>query len=230
MALQAVSSQARYGFIPGSADAMNGPFMNSPLYQGIASLIEPGTPGMDSFAFDQRQKGWDQQNQKFDMWKKLFGNLTPGMGQGNSSFQYHSPNIPAPQYISTGPVWTQQQINSQANMQRNNLLTQANNQSRQFTQGLGSRGFSPMSMFGDFNSQNNLMHANAAAANNETQLNFNSAQANKDAELKAAGINAGLYGDYTRNLMGEAQAQNQFNLQSRGLQNDYLGMLMKGMA
>ncbi len=180
--------------------------------------------------YDQQDLNNQHANEKFNIWKKLFGDTIGSGGlSGSGNFNYQAPNIPAPQYVSGGPVWNQSQINNEANLQRNNLMAQANNQSRMFTQGLASRGFSPLSPFAGMNAQNNMMRANAGAAANETNLNFNSAQANSDAKLKAAGINAGMYGDYTRNLLGSAQSQNQFNLQRQGLSNDFIGMLMRGL-
>lgn len=178
----------------------------------------------------QENATFKMQQQKWDMVRNLFGGL--GNGSFGLGFNMNSnpASIPAPAYIHAAPVWSQNQINSQANLQRNNLLTQANNSSRDFSQQMASRGFSPFSPFAMMNQQNNLMRANAGAAANETNLNFNSAQANSDAMLKAQGINAGLYGDYTRNLLGSQQSNLDYQLRSRGQQQDFIGMLLRSLA
>lgn len=230
MALSPVPMSAKYGFIPGSQSA--GQAMGYGAgYQGIGSLITPDAGDYFSNMNAQENAAQDLQmkKKKFDLLSGLFGGGGM-MGSGNASASYKPPTIPAPQYLNAGPVWSQSQIDAQSNLQRNNLLTQANNQSRDFSQGMASRGFSPFSPFAMQNQQNNLMHANAGAAANETNLNFNSAQANSDARLKAGSINAGLYGDYTKSLLGQGQFNADYQLRSQSQHQDFIGQLLRSLA
>lgn len=169
--------------------------------------------------------------------KQLWGALFPQIKNafGGDSFVgklYNNPfTIPAPNYLTPSPVWSQGQIDAQSNLQRANLQQQAAVQSRDFANKMGSRGFSPLSPLSDFMANNNNMKANAAAAANETQLNFGAAQANSDARLKAAQVNAGMWGDWVRNLVegqkiyqADISSQRDYNLQR---QNMMLGLLGK---
>lgn len=171
------------------------------------------------------------QKRKFDMFNDMLGkfNRGAGFGSGNASSRPMN-SLPAPRYINAGPVWSQGQIDAQSNLQRGNLLTQANNQSRDFMNTMATRGFSPSSPFGLLNSQSNLMRANAGAAANETNLNFNAAKANSDARLDASRTNAGMYGDYIRSLAQQQQANANYNLQSQGQQFDIFRTLLQGFA
>lgn len=192
----------------------------------IFGLVDP--PDIPAYDWMKEQRDKEQ----FDMKKNLFGKLfksLDGFGSGSGSFSYTPPSIPAPNFVSAGPVWSQQQIDAQSNLQRGNLMTQANNQSRDFGLGMASRGFSPFSPFAQFNANNNMMRANAGAASNETNLNFNAAKANSDASLQAAGINAGIYGDYVKALMGQGQMQNEYNLKRMGMQQDLVSQLMRAL-
>lgn len=228
MALQAVSSGAKWGIIPGSQEW--GQRIYGPQYTGIGSLIEPddGTYGLHRSQRASIDTDTDLKQKKFDLFSQFLKNGMGGAG-GSGAFNFQMPSLPAPNYITAGPVWNQQQINAQSNLQRNNLMTQASNQSRQFSQDLGSRGFSPLSPMAMFNQQNNLMRANAGAASNETSLNFNSAQANSDAMLKGQGINANLYGDYIKSLSNQYSTQGDLAYKSRALQQDLFTSLLKGL-
>lgn len=168
---------------------------------------------------------------KFDIFNNLLGQYGRGGfgGIGNASSRPMN-SLPAPRYINAGPVWSQGQIDAQSNLQRGNLLTQANNQNRDFMNTMATRGFAPNSPFGMLNSQSNLMRANAGAAANETNLNFNAAKANSDARLDASRTNAGMYGDYIRSLAQQQQANANYNLQSQGQQFDIFRTLLQGFA
>lgn len=192
-------------------------------HQAIGKVIEwdPLDDAMKSLQVSGARQDQDMKQQKFNMLQRLMKGLPGfgGSGGGNSSFRMNGPNIPAPQYINAGPVWTQNQINMKANQGRNELLNQASQQSTMFTQDLANRGFSPFSPFAGFNQQANMMRANSGAMRNETDLNFNAAKANSDARLQAAGINAGIQGDYMRSLLGQQQLSSENYWKGQGMQN-----------
>lgn len=199
-------------------------------YVDMFGLVSPddNTGYLNRAKAEQLQSETGLAQQKFDLLRNLFGRLGPSSFNASASFQPSA--IPAPRYISAGPVWTQQQIDAQSGLQRSNLMTQANNQSRDFTQNMARSGFSPMSPFAMMNSQNNMMRANAGAAENETKLNFDAAQANSDARLKAGGINAGIYGDYARALANQNQVAADFALKNAGAQRDWFSTIFRGLA
>lgn len=171
----------------------------------------------------------------FNMMKTLFDDGQQTVERGGRS-AFSTPGIPAPRYMNAGPVWSQQQINAQSNLQRGNLLSQANNQSAQFNNQLANRGFSPLSPFGMLNQQSNLMRANAGAAANETNLNWTAAKGNSDAALQAGGINAKLYGDYAQALGNSRNAQMDYDIRKQQLglsrsqqQNQMMLAIMQGL-
>lgn len=240
----------------GAAPAMSN-LMGGSAYQGGAlryQRIEPQFQGDAPHFFLQQAPGplqVDQmqlakrasarEDEKFDLFKNLYGNLLrQGTGGGNSNMLLNlsrNPfSVPAPNYVPTSPVWTQQQIDAQSNLQRANLQQQAATQNRQFSNQLGVRGFSPLSPLADFMANNNAMKANASAASNETQLNFGAAQANSDARLKAAQINAGMWGDWVKGLV-EGQktysanllSQQDMNLRQQEVRNQLILGLMGGL-
>jgi hypothetical protein len=146
--------------------------------------------------------------------------LLRGNGDWSGSGFYNSRpvnQIPRPRYVGEGGVWTQRQIDNQANLQRAQLYGDAARQDRGLAQNMAARGFSPMSpMLGSMQNQN-MWRAYQGAAANETGLNFDAAKANRDAQLQAQRINAGIYGDYARALaqQQEIQARNQMQGQSQ---------------
>lgn len=220
-----VEAGTRWGFIPGSQAA--GSALYGPQYQGVYGGIAPPdslkNAQRDSILADMQLK-----QDKFGLLKGMLGNFDFGGGDGGfSSSPFGS--IPAPNYVHPGPVWTQQQIDASGNLARGNLLTQAASQSQQFNKDLAGRGFSPLSPFGAFNNQSNIMRANSAAAANETNLNFGSAKANSDARLQGEGINANLYGDYVKSLSQQNQMQGDWNLKKMGFNFDILRSLLGGL-
>jgi len=227
MALQPIAAGTRYGFIPGSQEA--GVAMGYGAgYKGIASLIGPA-PTWDLAAQDAQTNAYDHANQKFDLFKGLLSKFNQG-GLGNGSYSSMPMNsVPAPHYASGGNVYSQSQVNAQAGLQRANLLSQAQQNTRQFTQQLGSRGFSPMSPYAMLAGQSNTMRANAGAASNETNLNMMAAQANADARAKADATNASVYGSYANALGQQNQISSQYNLQKGSQNNDLLRILLSGL-
>lgn len=223
-------------------------------------LLRPGyaTPGMSNYVsgiyddsqdrqvrlgYEQLAFQKDQAAQQNALRQQLFGKI--------NSFSTWTPNSrpvsfssvggfrpPAPKYLSASPIWSQGQIDAQANLQRANLQTQAADSGKRVGEDLVNRGFSPVaSPFLNFAQQNALMKANAAAAANETGLNWTAAQANKSAELETGKINAALYGDWLQALLGGYQTQTtaqarqqelamQQQMQQQQLQQQYqLGLL-----
>lgn len=171
---------------------------------------------------------WDKDRYQQDQYRKnkMLNRLWPEYeNMGSGSMKFTSPAIPAPNYVSAGPVWTQGQIDAQAGLQRGNLVSQATNESQQFNRNLASRGFSPLSPIGMLNQQNNIMRANAAAASNETGLNFDAAKANSDARLRAQQINAGMYGDYSRSIANQRQGEMDFYNKQQQMKNQFLMQL-----
>lgn len=221
----------QYRVVPGSEGLWG------PKYRGTYMAYEPPDPREQAGAEEIRartalvEQQAALQGQKFNIFKDLLGNFNRGGfgGIGNASSRPMN-SLPAPRYINAGPVWSQGQIDAQSNLQRGNLLTQANNQNRDFMNTMATKGFAPNSPFGMLNSQSNLMRANAGAAANETNLNFNAAKANSDARLDASRTNAGMYGDYIRSLAQQQQANANYNLQSQGQQFDIFRTLLQGFA
>lgn len=147
---------------------------------------------------------------------------------GNFDYSRHPAlGVPAPNYIGTGGVYNQGQVDAQSNLQRANLQQQAGTSSQNFAASLGSRGFSPQgSPLADFYSQNAMMRANAGAAANETNLNFNAAKANRDAQIASSGVNANMYGSYTDALSRLADIQMRGQLQGGQQRFDLLRSLL----
>jgi len=165
---------------------------------------------------------------KSDFLNKLLGGIggmMTGGGRFGGGFGLNSTfgAPPAPNYVSGGPVYTQGQINAQSNLQRANLQQQGASTAHQLGNQYASQGFSPVaSPFVSYAQQNAMLKANSGAAQNETNLNWTAAQANKNAELDAAKVNASLYGDWLNSLM---QGQN-LGIQEQRTQQDYfLGLL-----
>lgn len=215
----------KFGFVPGSQVA--GSALYGPQYQGVYGAIAPPdflkVTQRDALLADTQMK-----QDKFNLLKGMLGKFDFGGGDGSFSSMPFG-NIPAPNYITPGPVWSQQQINAASNLQRGNLLTQAATQNDMFNKDLASRGFSPFSPFGAYQANANIMRANSGAAANETNLNFNSAKANSDAKLQGAGINANLYGDYIKALASQQQMQGDWNLKRMGFNFDILRSLLGGL-
>lgn len=174
-----------------------------------------------------------QGRQKFDFLKGILGNINnalgpPGRFGGGGGFGLGAGfGPPAFQsFAPSGPIWNQGQINAQANLQRGNLNQQAGTEARQAQENFANRGFSPVgSPFLNYAQQNAMLKANAAAASNETNLNFNAAKANRDAELEAAKMNAASYGNWLNALM---QGQG-FQIQEQRTQQDFLTNLLNSV-
>lgn len=197
-----------------------------PGYGGSPSTPVFGYRGWsDNYLLGQKQLDFqkEQAQKKWDAYRGILGN-----NSGLFDFTRNPAfGIPKPNYVGTGGVYNQGQIDAQSNLQRANLQQQAASNSQNFASTLASRGFSPMgSPLSDFYQQSALMRANAGAAQNETQLNFNAAQANRDAQIKAQGVNAGLYGSYTDALSKLADIQMRGQLQAQGQRFDLLRSLV----
>lgn len=173
-----------------------------------------------------QEQATDLSKQKFDL---LSGLLKGYKSNFAGSIGAPANNVPAPNYMAYQPVYTQQQINAQAGLQRANLLNQADQQTRQFGQQMASRGFSPMSPYSMLAGQSNTMRANAGAAANETKLNFDAATANSDARIKTGGINAGIYGSYAGAIGQQNSLNTQWALQTRAQDNDIYKLLLSGL-
>lgn len=190
---------------------------NIPVY-GYRGWSDQYLLGRDQLNFQK-----EQAQKKWDAYRGVFGN-TSGLFDYTRSPAF---GIPKPNYVGTGGVYTQGQIDAQSNLQRANLQQQAAGATQNFANSLASRGFSPMgSPLADFYGQSALMRANAGAAQNETTLNFNAAQANRDATLKAQGVNAGLYGSYADALSRLADVQMRGQLQAQGQRFDLLRSIL----
>jgi hypothetical protein len=176
-------------------------------------------------------RGWWRQDEsdELDLQRKRTG-LGLLNQLKNGTFDYsRTPTtaIPRPSYIGTGGVYTQGQVDAMSNLQRGNLQQQAGTMTNNFASSLGARGFSPMgSPMLDFYSQAANMRANAGAASNETNLNFNAAKANRDASIAASGVNANLYGSYTDALSRLADIQMRGQMQSQTQKYDLLRSLL----
>lgn len=222
--------------IPGSQET--GSALYGPGYLGTMGYIEPGE-GTDLEAADHRTQMWAQQDQDRtrrnryldDLIGQINGKQTIGP-KSNYNFQSWGNPIPAPTWASTAGVWSQNQINQQANQQRAQLFAQAANQQRGYSTKAAQAGFSPMSPLTQFMGQAANQRAGAAAAANETNLNWNAALGNREASQRGESINAGLYGSYTnalarqREMAMNAQSQ-EFNqrLQQQQLLASLIGKM-----
>ena len=170
--------------------------------------------------------------QRMQIGNSLLGQMASG--SGNGMFNYSKMpafGVPAPRYVGTGGVYTQGQIDAQSNLQRAGLQQQAATGNQNFASSLASRGFSPTgSPLLDYYQQAGMMKANAGAAQNETELNFNAAKANRDATISAQGVNANLYGSYTDALSRLADIQMRGQLQGQSQRFDLLRSLLGNVA
>lgn len=158
-------------------------------------------------------------------WTTGFMNRGVNLGTGTSPNPYGG-MVPSPSYGSVSSVYTPQQISSEANAQRANLYAQAQNANRQYAMQAGAAGYSPMSPLTQFMTNTNNMRVAGNAAQNETNLRFNAAQANTDAALKQQQVNAGLYDAYSRALGVSQGQENQLQLGLRGQNLDLLHYLL----
>jgi hypothetical protein len=173
-----------------------------------------------------RRQGDELGLQRQQISNSLLGQLARSQGDFSYS-RTPTAGVPAPSYIGTGGVYSQGQVNAMSNLQRGNLQQQAGTLTNNFASSLGARGFSPMgSPMLDFYSQAANMRANAGAASNETNLNFNAAKANRDASIAASGVNANLYGSYTDALSRLADIQMRGQMQSQTQKYDLLRSLL----
>jgi hypothetical protein len=227
-----------WGVLPGSQAA--GQELYGPMYRGQFGAMAPGDPNqeMQSRSWEQQYGQQDLSNQhQQQMWgrqNQIYDRILGGLGQqgyhATVNYGNYGSMIPAPQYANTGPIWSQQQINNQANSQRAQMMAGAANGVRQYATRAAQSGFSPMSPLTQFLQQTAGQRANIGAAQNETQLNWNAAQGNRQAEQAGEGINAGMYGSYTsalarardQQLQAQSQGFNQ-NMQQYGLLASLLG-------
>lgn len=236
MALTTYRAGGRIGMIPGSQET--GSALYGPGYLGTMGYIEPGE-GTDLEAADHRTQMWAQQDQDRTRRNRYLDDLIGQINGRNSigpkssyNFQSWGQPIPAPTWASTAGVWNQGQINQQANQQRAQLFAQAANQQRGYSTRAAQAGFSPMSPLTQFMGQAANQRAGAAAAANETNLNWNAALGNREASQRGESINAGLYGSYTnalarqREMAMQGQSQ-QFNqrLQQQQLLASLIGKM-----
>lgn len=236
MAMAAYKPGTRFGFIPGSADA--GSALYGPQYQGVYGAIEaPDAPTMDSVQAGllssaamndpgRMNRQWNQQDADWNRKNKVYDQLLDSIGtnNGNYNFKAWGSPIPPPTWASTAGVWSQDQINNQANAQRAQLFAQAANQQRGYTTKAAASGFSPMSPLTQFMGQVANQRAGANAAANETNLNWTAAQGNREASQRGESINAGLYGSWA-NALGQQQNmrfQAQTNAMNQRLQQQQL--------
>ena len=219
-------SGTKFGFLPGSQVA--GSALYGPQYQGVYGAVAP--PDFLKVAqMESLRQEMGLKQDKFDLLKGFLNSYKPGNMFGTGSMSTSYPSLPTPNYVNAAPVWSQQQIDAQAGLQRAKLLGQAQSASRQFQQGLAGRGFSPLSPIGGFMEQNNLMQAASGAASNETNLNFNAAKANSDARLAAQGINSDLYGKYITALGNQRNTQADLDLKRMGMQYDLFNSILRGI-
>lgn len=214
----AYAAGTRFGFLPGSADA--GKSLYGPMYQGVFGAMEPGPQNQGGYWWEDEQDRQTARNRaandygnKQDLWDKLMGNI----GRSSINASSNSQPIPGPNYASTAPIWSQGQINAQANQQRAQMQAQAANATRGYATSAAARGFSPMSPLTQFMQQVNNQRANIGAAQNETNLNWMAAEGNRGAQQRGEGINAGLYGSYTSALARQRDQQ----LQAQAMQQSY---------
>lgn len=233
----------KWGIIPGS-EAQSAQY--GPQYAGTYAAIAPPKAattdqiqakmlGYGLFADPFRQKTlWDQQDADRNRRNNILDNLVGQLGSnnGNYNFKAWGSPIPPPTWASTSGVWSQDQINNQANAQRAQLFAQAANQQRGYATRAAATGFSPMSPLTQFMGQVANQRAGANAAANETNLNWTAAQGNREASQRGESINAGLYGSWAnalgnqRNMMFQAQtnAMNQ-RLQQQQLLASLVGKM-----
>lgn len=222
MAMQVLEPGSKWGIIPGS-DIGRSPF-EQPGYHGVYGVIGPPKPTgswlselndisgyeQGQAANAQQRKQWGQQNDAYDQLMKSIDNQN-----SNSYYNFKSwgTPIPAPQFASTAGIWSQDQINKQANLQRAQVYAQAQNANMAYANRAAASGFSPMSPLTQFLQNNNMQRAAQSAATNQTNLNWTAAQGNREASQRGESINAGLYGSYTdalarqRQMMLQAQQQ-----------------------
>lgn len=200
-------------------------------YWDMTGVVEPDNPfdnNLKAAQANQITAQTDLAGKKFDILTNFLKGFKPG-GSGGLSLSSNFPALPGPNYISPQPVYSQQQVDNMSGLQRSALLGQAQNQTRQFTQGLASRGFSPLSPLGQYMGQSNLMKANAGAAANETQLNFDAAKANSDARLTAEQVNTGRYGSYIDALSRQRSVDADLALKQLGMQYDIYSTILRGI-
>ena len=225
----------KWGIIPGSEGQSRD---YGPQYGGTWGAIAPQKPvSMDQqqatmlgnalFRDPWRQNElWDQQDADWNRKNKVYDQLLRSIGtnSGNYNFKAWGSPIPPPTWASTAGVWSQDQINNQANAQRAQLFAQAANQQRGYTTKAAASGFSPMSPLTQFMGQVANQRAGANAAANETNLNWTAAQGNREASQRGESINAGLYGSWA-NALGQQQNmrfQAQTNAMNQRLQQQQL--------
>lgn len=236
MSASVVPSGSKWAVLPGSVEA--GSAIYGPQYTGVHTMMAPPPPPtMDStqatmlgnglFADPFRQNTvWQQQDADRNRRNKVFDDLVGQLksNNGNYNFKAWGSPIPAPTWASTAGVWSQDQINNQANAQRAQLFAQAANQQRGYTTKAAASGFSPMSPLTQFMGQVANQRAGANAAANETNLNWTAAQGNREASQRGESINAGLYGSYANALaqQQDMQFQAQTNAMNQRLQQQQL--------
>lgn len=215
----------KFGFVPGSQAA--GSRLYGPGYQGVYGAMSPP----DTLKNAQTAQVLNQTglaNQKFDMMKGLWGQLSKNLGSsGSMNASSYGGMIPAPNYLTPGPVWNQGQINAQANQQRAQMQASAANASRGYATSAAARGFSPMSPLTQFMQQTLGQKANIGAAQNETKLNWDAALGNAQNMNQQAGINAGLYGSYSDALAKNRSLDLQSQNQQWAQQNEMINLLSK---
>lgn len=203
----------RFGFMPGSQAA--GSRLYGPQYQGVYGAIAPVDKLKDAQAAA-TYGGEQRAQERFGLFKDLFGqfgkNWNSSINSSTTGF-----NVPAPNYLTPSPVWSQNQINSMANSQGAQMQAQAANATRGYANAAAARGFSPMSPMTQFMQQVNGQRANIGAAQNATKLNFDAALGNANNMNAQSGINANLYGSYT-GALGQARGQ-QLQAQNQGTTN-----------
>lgn len=221
----AYQAGTKFGFIPGSQVA--GSALYGPQYRGVYGAMEP--PDQLKAAQTQATLGQEARNQeKFGLFKDLFGKVA-GNFNGSSSFNWNSPgfDVPKPNYLTPGPVWSQNQINSMANSQGAQMMAQAANATRGYANSAAARGFSPMSPMTQFMQQANNQRANIGAAQNATKLNWDAALGNANNMNAQSGINANLYGSYT-GALGQARGQNiQAQSMQQSQQNEMINLIAR---
>lgn len=214
----------------------NNPFDPNPNSDILTTMMAPppqARPEDDPYRLyqqdQQRNRMWGQQNSDWnkrnDLYDQIFGNLGKSMGNSNAMFRSMSQPIPAPHYASTGPVWSQQQINNQANSQRAQMMASAANQTRGYATSAAARGFSPMSPMTQFMQAANDQRANIGASQNETNLNWQAALGNREAQQRGESINAGLYGSYTSALARSRDQQMQAQAMQQSMNMDQYRLL-----
>lgn len=212
------------------------PFDPHPYADTMTTMVAPPapiSPSDDPYRLyqqdQQRNKMWGQQNRDWqrrgDLYDQIFGNMNNMYGSGNAFYRSMGQAIPAPHYASTGPVWSQSQINNQANSQRAQMQAAAANQTRGYATSAAARGFSPMSPLTQFMQAANDQRANIGAAQNETNLNWQAALGNREAQQRGEGINAGLYGSYTSALARQRDQQMQAQAMQQSMNMDQYRLL-----